>query len=168
MPKQHEVEWVDVYDLKIEHCVACMKCRPDKECVLPEDDAHMLGRKIRKADGLMVGTPTHWGNMSAKLKLVFDRNVPAIMGEKKNGLPDPLHKGKPALIATACATPWPFNFILAQSRGSIRAVKEILNMGGYRVVGELAQPGTKKMTAIPDGILKESRNLGSKFAGSSS
>lgn len=160
---QHEIEWINVYDLEIEPCIACMKCRPDKKCVLPEDDAQNLGTKIRKADGLIVGTPTHWGNMSAKLKLLFDRNVPAIMGEKPNGLPKPLHKRKSAIIVTACSTPWPFNFILPQSRGSIRAVNEVLHQGGYRVVGKIVQPGTRKKTTVSDRVLIKARKLGSKL-----
>lgn len=27
--QRHEVEWIDVYDLKMKPCIACMKCRPD-------------------------------------------------------------------------------------------------------------------------------------------
>jgi len=80
--EKHTVEWIDVYDQKMRPCIACMKCRPDAECVLSEDGAHIIGRKIKDADGLIVGTPTHWGNMSAQLKLLFDRNVPVFMGEK--------------------------------------------------------------------------------------
>ncbi|HBQ26989.1 MAG TPA: iron-sulfur protein, partial [Syntrophomonas sp.] len=40
---KHEVEWINVYELKIEPCVACMKCRPDQECILPQDDGHIVG-----------------------------------------------------------------------------------------------------------------------------
>jgi len=69
-----------------------MKCRPDSECILPEDDAHIIRQKIRAADGLVVGTPTHWGNMSAQRKLLFDRNVPVFMDEKANGFPIPRQK----------------------------------------------------------------------------
>jgi len=160
---RHEVEWINVYELNISPCIACMKCRPDKECILPQDDAHILGRKIREADGLIVGTPTHWGNMSAQLKLVFDRNVPAIMGEKPNGLPYPRQKGKPAVIVTACSTPWPFNFILAESRGAIRTVNEVLHYGGYKLLGKIVKPGTKTRPEIPNRLLKKSKILGSKF-----
>ena len=32
--KSHEVEWIDVYDLKMKPCIACMKCRPDGECAV--------------------------------------------------------------------------------------------------------------------------------------
>lgn len=159
----HEVEWINVYELKMAPCVACMKCRPDMECILPQDDAHIIGRKIRAADGLIVGTPTHWGNMSAQLKLLFDRNVPVIMGEKPNGIPSPRHKGKSAVIVTACSTPWPFNFIAAESRGAIRAVNEVLHYGGYRIVGKIVKPGTKVRPVISKRLLKKSKILGNKF-----
>ena len=53
----------------------------------------LLDVRYKDADGLIVGTPTHWGNMSAQLKLLFDRNVPVFMGEKPNGFPT-----SPALV----------------------------------------------------------------------
>jgi len=42
-----------------------------------------------RTEGLIVGTPTHWGNMSAQLKLLLDGNVLVFMGEKPNGFPIP-------------------------------------------------------------------------------
>jgi hypothetical protein len=161
--QKYDVEWIDVYDLTLTPCIACMKCRPDSECILPEDDAHIVGRKIKDADGLIVGTPTHWGNMSAQLKLLFDRNVPVFMGEKPNGFPIPCQKGKPAAIVTACSTPWPFNVIAAESRGAIRAVHEVLHYGGYSIVGKLACPGTKAKPHIPQKFLCKAESIGLRF-----
>jgi multimeric flavodoxin WrbA len=160
---RHKVEWINVYELNMEPCMACMKCRPGQECILRQDDAHIVGRKIRDADGLIVGTPTHWGNMSAQLKLLFDRNVPVIMGEKPNGMPYPRQKGKPAVIVTACSTPWPFNFIAAESRGAIRAVNEVLHYGGYRILGKVVKSGTKARPEISNRLRKKSKILGNKF-----
>lgn len=160
---QHEVEWINLYELKMAPCMACMKCRPDQTCVLPQDDAHIIGCKIREADGLIVGTPTHWGNMSAQLKLLFDRNVPVIMGERANGLPLPRQKGKPAIIVTACSTPWPFNFIAAESRGAVRAVHEVLHYGGYKILGKLVKPGTKTRPVISNRLLNKAKALGNKL-----
>ncbi len=154
IPNKYKVEWINAYELKIEPCVACTKCRPDQECILPQDDAHIVGRKIKEADGLIVGTPTHWGNMSAQLKLLFDRNVPVIMGEKRNGMPYPCQKGKPAVIVTACSAPWPLSFIAAESRGAIRAVNHILHYGGYRILGKIVKPGTKSTPQISKRLLK--------------
>ena len=163
MPEKCQIEWIDIYDLKMKPCIACMKCRPDGDCVLPQDDAHVTGRKIKSADVIIVGTPTHWGNMSSQLKLLFDRNVPVFMGEKPNGFPIPRQKGKPAVIVTACTTPWPFNFIAAESRGAIHAVREILHYGGYKIVGKIVKPGTKKKREISGRLLRKIRKIAQKF-----
>ena len=110
-----------------------------------------------------MGTPTHWGNMSTQLKLLFDRNVPVFMGEKANGMPIPRQKGKPAVVVTACATPWPFNFLAGGSRGAVRAVREVLHYGGYRILGKLVKPGSKKRPQISPKLLKKGKELGRRF-----
>jgi multimeric flavodoxin WrbA len=158
-----EIEWIDVCKLNMKFCTACMHCRERESCILPEDDAHKVGRMIKEADALVVGTPTHWGNMSAPLKLLFDRNVPVFMGESSRGMPVPRQKGKRAVVVTACTTPWPFNFIFAESRGTIRAVKEVLHYGGYKIVGTITRPGTKKSKEISSSIAAKARSLGKKL-----
>ena len=87
---RHDVEQIDVYDLSIKPCISCMKCRPDKPCALPRDDAHDIAEKIAAADVLVVGTPTYWGNMSAPLKALFDRIVTTLEHiETERACPDP-------------------------------------------------------------------------------
>lgn len=157
------IEWIDVYDLTMKPCIGCMKCRQTNTCVLHEDDAHMVGRKIDEADRLIIGTPTYWGNMSAQLKMLLERNVPVFMGESKNGIPTPKQKGKKAVIVTACTTPYPFNFILPESRGALRSVREVLNYGGYKVQGTLSKPGTKKSKTIKAKEIKKAQKLGSRL-----
>ncbi len=159
----HDIDWVDVYELDIAPCVGCMKCRPDGACVLSEDDGHTVGRRIRDADGLVVGTPIYWGNMSGPLKLLFDRNVPVFMGESPRGIPAPRQKGKPAAVVAACTTPWPFNSILPQSRGAVRAIGKVLHYGGYRILGKIVKPGTKKAPELSDALLAGCRRLGHRF-----
>jgi multimeric flavodoxin WrbA len=34
VPEGTEVEWVDVYDLKMEQCIGCMRCRDGGGCRL--------------------------------------------------------------------------------------------------------------------------------------
>ena len=160
---EHEVEWIDVCKLNMKFCTACMVCREKETCILPEDDAHIVGKKIQGADALVIGSPTHWGNMCAPLKLLFDRNVPAFMGESPSGMPIPRQKGKGAVVVTACTTPWPFNFILPESRGAIRAVREVLHYGGYKTVGTIAKPGTKKSKGISSSLAARARRLGNKL-----
>lgn len=160
---RHETEWIDVYDLQMKPCIGCMTCRTTNECILSEDDAHKVGDKIEWADAIIVGTPTHWGNMSAQLKLLFDRNVPVFMGEKPNGIPTPRQKGKLAAVVTACTTPWPFNVIFAESRGAVRAVKEVLHYGGYTYLGAVVKPGTKKQPQLSHGIKTKAKKMGQQL-----
>ncbi|MEQ8176175.1 MAG: flavodoxin family protein [Syntrophomonadaceae bacterium] len=162
--EQFDIEWVDVCSLDMRNCLGCMKCRTVGNCALPEDDAHAIGRIISKADGLIIGTPTHWGNMSSSLKLLLDRNVPVFMGARANGMPEPRQKGKPAVIVTACTTPWPLNRIARESRGAVDAVKHVLKYGGYKIVGTIVKPGTKKNSGISKGILKRARASGRKLS----
>lgn len=161
---RHDVTWVQAYDLDMRLCRACMKCRPEGECVFPEDDAHRVGRMIGETEALVVGTPTHWGNMSSGLKILFDRLVPTLMGERENGLPRPRHRGKPAIIVTACSTPWPFNFIAAESRGAFRAVGEVLHYSGFKVIAKVAAPGTKKRRTLSEGPARQALKAGRSLA----
>ncbi len=163
--RNHSLDWVDVYDLSIQPCIGCMACRPDGCCMLPEDDGHRIAERIRTANGLIVGTPTHWGNMSAPLKNLFDRVVPALIGETPRGLPFPRHRGKPAAILTACAAPWPFNVLAAESRGAIRSVAHILGYGGYDLIGTLARPGTRSKPEITPKDRRRGEALGLKISG---
>lgn len=159
-----EVQWVDVCKLELAHCTACMKCRPDGVCVLPHDGAHDVAGMLAECDGLVIGTPNHWGNMSSPLKTLFDRMVPALIGEQKNGLPLPRHKGKPATIVTACTTPWPFNFMAAQSRGALRAVGGILHYAGFKSVAKIAAPGTKGQDGVSPKALQKVEAAGRRMA----
>ncbi len=160
---EHEIEWIDVCKLNMKYCTACMVCREEESCILPEDDAHIVGKKIQEADALVIGTPTHWGNMCAPLKLLFDRNIPVFMGESPGGMPVPRQKGKRAVVVTACTTPWPFNFIVPESRGAIRSVKEVLHYGGYKTVGTITKPGTKKSKEVSSSLTAKARRLGKKL-----
>lgn len=146
------VELVNVYDLNIRPCTACMKCRTSGLCVLPEDDGHRLARKIGEADWLVVGSPTHWGNMSAGLKNMFDRMVPVFMGESRLGIPQPRQKGKRAVVVATCTTPSPFHVLFRQSRGTVKMIREVLKTGGFRVYS-LELPGTKHLEVIPEKYL---------------
>lgn len=71
-----DIEWIDAYRMEFRPCTGCMQCRTTNICPLPRDAAHAVGEQIRQADLLVVGTPTYWGGMSARLKMLFERLVP--------------------------------------------------------------------------------------------
>lgn len=161
-----EAEWVDVNDLSIRPCIGCLKCRPDKKCILPKDDAHRIGELIERCSGLVVATPTYWGNMTGPLKLLFDRNVPTLEHYELYTwrFPKPKHKGKKAAIVTASLAPFPFNQLPSQSRGTIRAVKIVLNAAGFDVRELINVPMTPDPAHIGKRWLSKARKLGRSMA----
>lgn len=131
-----------VNDMKVRPCMACMKCRETLACVLPDDDAQSTLRLIEQCDALVVGAPCYWGNVPGSLKTLFDRMVYGMMGENKLAIPKPKHKGKRCILVSACSTMWPFSTFAHQSRGVIRALKEILGWSGFRFTATIEKTGT--------------------------
>ncbi|HTF99208.1 MAG TPA: flavodoxin family protein [Nitrospirota bacterium] len=160
-----EVEWVDVNSLSIRPCIGCLKCRPDKKCILPKDDAHRIGELLERCSALVVATPTYWGNMPGPLKLLFDRNVPVLEYYELYTwrFPRPRHKGKPAAIITASLSPFPFNYLPSQGSGAIRAVKLVLNAAGFDVRRQINVPMTRNVAHIGERWLAKAGRLGKKM-----
>lgn len=136
------VEMVRVQELNVKPCMACMKCRSSLKCVLPADDAQRVLSLIMACDALVVGSPCYWGNLPGTLKLLFDRIVYGMMGESRFAVPRPLHKGKRCVVVTASSTMWPFNILANQTRGVVRALKEILGWSGFKMVATIQKAGT--------------------------
>ena len=138
-----EVQTVTVQQLDIRPCLGCMKCRAAHKCVLPEDDAQRVLKLIQQADALVIAAPCYWGNIPGTLKLLFDRIVYGMMDESEKGWPLPLHKGKRCVLVSTSTTPWPFNRIMHQSSGAIRAMKEVCRYSGLKTVATVEKGGTR-------------------------
>lgn len=158
-----EVEEIWVQRLTVRPCMGCMACRSKHACVLPEDDAQRVLEKIKAADALVVAAPCYWGNMPGTLKLLFDRMVYGLMDENAAGLPLPLHKGKRCVLISTSTTPWPFNILLHQSHGAIRAMKEVCKYSGFKIVATIEKGGTKGQKALPERILRRCRKAAGRL-----
>ena len=139
---------LNIADLSVKPCTGCMACRKSLACVLPDDDAQQTLRLIQRCDVLIIGAPCYWGNMSGSLKQLFDRTVYALMGEKPNGLPQALHKGKKAVLVASCNTAYPFSVWFGQLSGVFRSLREILRWSGYRVVGRVGHSGARNRNEL--------------------
>ncbi|MGN0731170.1 MAG: flavodoxin family protein [Treponema sp.] len=159
----HSVTFIDAHSLSFLSCKGCMACRSKTQCILPADDAHKIADLIQKCDAIVVGSPVYWGNISGELKRLFDRLVGVMMGESKMGLPLPLHKGKNAVIVTACTTPFPFNVLAEQTTKAVKALKEILSYSGFKIKAKIILPGTKGMKELPPKIEKKSRRAAKRI-----
>lgn len=137
------IEVTEVYanDLQIKPCMGCMVCRTKNACVLPEDDAQRVLALIQQADAIVIGAPCYWGNIPGQLKLLFDRIVYGMMRDTPR-FPEPLMKGKRMVCISTCTTPWPFNILMNQSRGAIRALREIGRFSGWKIVDTVERGGT--------------------------
>lgn len=161
---ENTVEIVNVYDLSVKPCVACMTCRTKGICVLPNDDAHIIADKIKRCDALIIGSPCHWGNASSGLLTIFGRLVYVMMSDNDGFIPKGLQKGKRAVVVAACTTPYPFNILYRQSRGAINALREILKWSGFKIVGTMEKGNTRKHPDLSDGEKKKCRRLAAKFS----
>lgn len=163
LPEGCRAEYSFVHDLKFRACTGCMACRSKGRCVLPEDDAHRIAEAIRSADALIIGSPCYWGSMTGELKMLFDRVVYVMMGEKENGMPVALHKGQRAVLVAACNTIWPFSVWFKQTSGVFRALNEILKWSGYRVKGTIAKSGCRKHGALTVKEIEKCKKLAKKI-----
>ena len=145
-----EVEVIEVQCLHVKPCVACMQCRAKGFCALPEDDAQRVLQLIKDCEAMVIAAPCYWGNIPGTLKLLFDRIVYGMMDESPRNFPLPLHKGKRCVLVSTSTTPWPLNILMHQSRGAIRAMKEICRYSGFKVVATIEKGGTRHNTTLAE------------------
>lgn len=145
-----EVDVIEVQNLYVKPCLACMQCRTKGFCMLPEDDAQRVLQLIKDCEAMIIAAPCYWGNIPGMLKLLFDRMVYGMMGESTRGIPIPLHKGKRCVLVSTSTTPWPLNILMHQSHGAIRALKEICRYSGFKIVATIEKGGTRRNTKLTE------------------
>jgi len=76
-----ETDFISLADLNLVPCKGCMKCwgwrapAEDDEfkCYQSNDDSHMVIKKMKWADGIIMGTPLYNGSASSLLKIVMEK-----------------------------------------------------------------------------------------------
>lgn len=70
-----EVEIVNIGKERIRACIGCEGCRKMKnqKCVFDDDSTNAYIQKIVEADGILLGSPTHWAAMAGYFKCFLDR-----------------------------------------------------------------------------------------------
>ncbi len=68
-----EYVWIGMDTLK--GCTACLKCieNDDQKCVLLGDKMNEYIEKMLKADGIIIGSPTYFSNMTTSVKALIER-----------------------------------------------------------------------------------------------
>lgn len=161
----HECEWIDVNNLNIKPCQGCLKCRPNRECVMLEDNGHRVARLIKKADALVLGSPTYFGNITGPLRTLIDRSLTAFEEIAASGMeiPIPLHNGKKAAIVTACNMPYPGSELPHQGAGALLAMETTVRAGGYDLVGKIMVDGAASRNGLSEKIKLNARDIVGKL-----
>jgi multimeric flavodoxin WrbA len=70
-----ETELVQLAGKKIHGCIACYKCveNKDKQCAVKDDIANECIKKMIEADGIILGSPTYFTDVTPEMKALIDR-----------------------------------------------------------------------------------------------
>jgi multimeric flavodoxin WrbA len=70
-----ETELVQLGGKKIRGCTACMKCleNRDKQCAIDNDILNSCVEKMIAADGIILGSPVYFTDVTAEMKALIDR-----------------------------------------------------------------------------------------------
>ena len=70
-----ETELVQLAGKKIHGCIACYKCmkNKDKECAVKDDIFNECIHKMVEANGIILGSPTYFADVSPEMKALIDR-----------------------------------------------------------------------------------------------
>ena len=71
-----ETELVQLGGQKIKGCIACYQCfqNKDKRCAVKNDILNECVEKMAEADGIILGSPTYFSNVSTEIKALIDRS----------------------------------------------------------------------------------------------
>jgi len=70
-----ETELVKLSGKKIHGCIACYKCfeNKDQRCAVKDDIANECIEKMIKAEGIILGSPVYFADVTAEMKALMDR-----------------------------------------------------------------------------------------------
>lgn len=119
-----ETELYQFSGKKIRGCTACYKCwaNKDRRCAVKEDVVNECIEKMLEADGIILGSPTYFADISAELKALIDR---AGMVSRANG--DMLRRKVGAAV-------------VAERRGG--AIHAFDSINHFFLIGQMIVPGS--------------------------
>jgi multimeric flavodoxin WrbA len=68
-------EFIQLGGKKVFGCLACGKCRENKDnrCTRKDDEMNTFVQKMLEADGIIIGSPTYFSNVTTEVKALIDR-----------------------------------------------------------------------------------------------
>ncbi len=79
-----EVEILNIAEMDISPCRGCAFCLEGGECII-SDDMQYVYPKLISADGIFIGTPVYFWNVSGQVKILIDRTYALMLHRKLRG-----------------------------------------------------------------------------------
>lgn len=117
-------ELVQLAGMRIRGCTACFRCfeNKDRRCAVKNDDVNAVIAKMDAADGILLGSPTYFADVTAEMKALVDRS--GMVGRANGGMYR--RKGGAAVVAVR--------------RGG--AVHAFDTLNHFFLIGEMIVPGS--------------------------
>ena len=158
-------EEVQLRDYQFQACIGCEKCRKAKQCLGLQDGMQLIYPKIIEAGGLVLISPTHNYNVTARMKAFIDRlycfydfsdDRPRHCSSR---LANQNRKAIIASVGEQASREEGIGLTLDAMRLPIEAL-------GYQVIGELPVLGIfdKGRVKEQQQLLEEAEHLGSQLA----
>lgn len=119
-----KTEFFQLGGKKVNGCIACMKCRKkgDGKCHQDNDVINECIERMVKADGIIIGTPTYYSDLSTEAKALID-----VAGYALGSAGNPLRRKPGAAVA------------VMRRAGSIHAIDSINH---FFLINEMIIPGS--------------------------
>jgi multimeric flavodoxin WrbA len=69
-----ETELIRIGGQSIRGCTACFRCGELKRCVIDNDPVNGIIEKLKTADGIILGSPVYFTDVTAEMKAFIDRS----------------------------------------------------------------------------------------------
>ncbi len=157
-------EFVFLHDYKFAGCRGCEKCCESYQCVI-NDDMQKLYPLLLEADGLVVGSPTYFYNVSADMKKFIDRcySMEAFAKDDRScwvGISEAL--GGKYAVALAVCEQHDEQYMGFTMEALIRPLVDL----GYRVIDTVKAVGFLKPGEVSEnhGVIEKSVTAGKRLA----
>ena len=158
-------ESIHLRDYLIHPCVGCEQCRRAETCTRFYDGMQLLYPKIERAQGIVLGSPTHNYNVTAWVKAFIDRLYPYYEFASQRPGPYRSHlaeQGREAVIFEVCEQTDP-----SEASLTLAALRMPLEALGYAIREEFSALGHFGKGAVrsDEGALGAAFSAGEKLAG---
>ena len=69
-----ETELIRIGGQPVRGCTACFRCTELKRCVFEDDPVNGIVEKLKTADGIILGSPVYFSDVTAEMKAFIDRS----------------------------------------------------------------------------------------------